>query len=231
MGYYRRRRRRTRVGLSLLLVFLCAVFLVSCAVGSGSSWFRSLLGIDVAAYRSEKTVAALPIDSAVSGELCASVGMLTAGSVRLTEFHSASDAVRIYRDELLNALMRTNYSAYIGNNSLNASISASYPHLNASAVIPASDFENAALRYFGATSVSNKNGELFSYLSRASCYVAPSQARALSVSVTPLSLEETENTYRLTFSLENANGETASYRAMFVKRPNGSAYMKLLEEI
>jgi hypothetical protein len=219
------------VGLSLLLVFLCAVFLVSCAVGSGSSWFRSLLGIDVSSYRAEKTVATLPNDGTVASELCASVEILTSGSVRLTEFRSTSDAVRIYRDELLNSLMLTNYSAYVGNDSLNASISASYPHLNAPTAIPASDFENAALRYFGATSVSNKNGALFSYLSRASCYIAPSQARALSVSVTPLSLEETENTYRLTFSLENTNGETASYLAMFVKRPNGSAYMKLLEEM
>ncbi len=230
MGYYRRRRRRSRIWLSLLLVFLCGVFLVSCAVGSGASWFRSLLGMDVADYRSEAVLASHDVSGDLAGDLCASVEMLTAGSVHLIEFRSSSDAVRIYRDALLNSLMRSNYSAYVGNSSLSASLRSYYPHLNASALIPASDFENAALRYFGASSVSNKNGELFSYLSRSSCYVAPSQARALSVSITPLTLEETEHTYRLAFSLTSPDGDSVSYLAMFVKRPNASAYMKVLEK-
>ncbi len=231
MGYYQRRRKRRRGLTVLLLLFLVSVFLVSCVAGNNSLWVRRLFGADLRAYRAETVLTQHLVDSDLSRDLCSSVEVLATGSVELDAFDSPSDAVRLYRDELLNALMRDNYSQYLGNPTLCRSVSEQYPHLNASVMIPASDFENAAIRYLGASSVSNRDGERFSYLSRSSCYLAPTQARSLSVTCTPLALEETASTYRLSFSLTDEDGNTASYLALFVKRTEGSAYIRSLEVI
>ena len=83
----------------------------------------------------------------------------------------------------------------------------------------------------GLSSISNGNGQFFSYLSRAACYTTPSQARALSVRLSVRLLEETESTYRLSFQLEDVEGQSACYRAMFVKRNDGSAYLKALNAV
>ena len=214
-----------------LLLFLLSALLVSCTAGSNAAWIRSLLGTDVASYRSEEVKATLDPESETAQELCATMEYFLSGSVQLREFRNSIQALRLYRDEILNALMRRNYSSYVGNPTLSAAVSRSYPQITASVLIPQDDFETAASYCLGLSSVSNGNGKLFSYLPRAACYIPPSQAKALTVRMSVRSLEETENTYRLFFMLEDAEGQSACYSAMFVKRGEGSAYLKSLTAV
>ena len=231
MGFYRRRRKRRRIGFLLLTILLLAVLLVSCVAGADSMYLPRLFGTDVNIYRSEAVEAQHSTDTALAAELGDMIYMITASSVELEEFHSASRAVKLYRDAILNSIMLRNYSTYVGNPSLSASVQKNYPHLNATVMIPAPDFENAMADCFGAQSVRNADGELFAYLSKAACYITPSQGRARSVTLEPLLIEETARTYRMRFSLTDEAGASATYQAMFVKRADGSAYIKALERI
>lgn len=180
------------------------------------------------AYQNESVEGTLDSDGAVAQELCSTVECFLSGNVHLKEFKNGNEALRLYRDELLNSLMRRNYSAYVGNASLCAAVSQSYPHVTASALIPQDDFEAVATHCLGLSSVSNGNGTLFSYLPMAACYIPPTQALPLTVRMSVLSLEETENTYRLFFTLEDTEGQSACYRAMFVKRGEATPYLKTL---
>lgn len=231
MGYYRRRRRRRRVGMLVLVVLLLTVLLVSCVAGANSMWLPSLFGTDVNIYRAEPVRQVHETNGALARELGEAIDIFTSESVELAEFHTASRAVKLYRDEILNSVMQTNYSAYVGNPSLSASVQSNYPYLNAAVMIPAMDFEDAVTRYLGANSVSNADGELFAYLSKSACYTTPTAGRAQEVRVEAQSLEETERTYRFGFSLVDADGARADYLALFVKRQDGSAYLKALERI
>lgn len=231
VAHRRRRRRHMRKSTLFLLLFLLTALLVSCTAGSNSVWIRSLLGADVAAYRAEPVTATLDQTDEIAEELTDVMEHFLSSSVYLKEFQNGNQALRLYRDELLNDLMRRNYGAYVGNPTLCVAVSRSYPQMSASVLIPASDLETVASHCLGLSSVSNGNGKNASYLPRAACYIPPQQARALTVQMTVLSLEETENTYRLSFKLEDAEGQSACYRAMFVKRNGGTPYLKTLNKI
>lgn len=211
------------------LLLLLSALLVSCTAGNNSAWFRSVLGTDVAAYRSEPVLAVLATDGEQAQELTEVMEWFLSGSVQLKEFHNSHQALRLYRESLLNTLMRRNYASYVGNPTLCAAISQAYPHITASILIPQSDFESAASHCLGLSSVSNSNGKSFSYLPRAACYIPPQQARPLTVRMTVLRLEETESTYRLSFQLEDTEGQSACYNAMFVKRNGATPYLKTLK--
>ena len=228
---YRRHRRRMRKSTLFLLLFVLAALLVSCTAGNNSVWIRELLGTDTAIYRTELTVDTLDPEGEVAHDLCDTLEWFLSGSIRLKEFKNGKQGVRLYRDEILNNLMRQNYSAYVGNPSLCATVNRFYPHITASVLIPQADFEAAVSHCLGLSSVSNSHGTTFSYLSRAACYIPPLQARPLTVHISVRSLEETEHTYRLSFSLEDAEGQSANYIAMFVKRADASPYLKSLTAI
>jgi len=228
--YYRRRRHRRRAKSTLILLFLMpVVLLVSCTAGSNASWFRGLIGADLSSYREESVIAELSANSEQASTLCASLHLLVSNNVHLQEFDSASEAVSLYRDEILNSLMADNYAAYVGNPSLSEAVSVQYPHLTASVLIPDADFESAVNRHLGLSSVSNRNGDLFTYLSRAACYITPLQVKSRTVSISVLQLSETEHTYRLGFTLSDPEGQSEAYNALFVKRDNGSAYLRALQ--
>ena len=229
VSYRKRRRRHMRKGTLPILLLLLSALLVSCTAGNNSAWFRSLLGTDVAAYRAGSVTAILETDSNEAQELTEVMDWFLSGSVHLKEFQNSRQALRLYRDAILNTLMRRNYASYVGNPALCSAISQAYPHITASVLIPQSDFESAASHCLGLSSVSNSNGKSFSYLPRAACYIPPQQARALTVSMTVLGLEETENTYRLSFKLEDTEGQSACYNAMFVKRDGATPYLKTLK--
>ena len=227
-SYRRRRRRKPSKGSLLLALFLFSVLMVSCTAGNNASWFRSLLGTDLSGYRSEPVIAAHATEGQLAEELCLSVELLTSNSVSLREFKSTAKAASLYRDEILNSLMSENYSVYVGNSALSESVNRNYPHLVTSVMIPQSDFESAASRHLGLSTVSNRNGELFTYLSRSACYITPLQVKTNTVSISVLALEETEHTYRLGFSLTDTEGSSEAYTALFVKRDDGSAFIRAL---
>lgn len=229
--YRRRRRKHLRIGTFILPIFLLSALLVSCVASSGTHWLRELLGTDLAKYRAEEVIAEVPVEGDTARELCSALEMLTSASVHLEEFQTSSQAVRLYRDEILNALLRSNYASYLGNTSLMASVSSNYPRLTASVLIPESDFEGAVTQYLGASSVSNRSGTCFTYLSKSECYITPTQARAMTVTLTPDAVYETLHTYRLQFTLTDRDGSTACYTALFLKRTEGSPYLRALTAV
>jgi len=227
-GYYGRRR-RWRVGTLLLLILLTTLFLVSCVAGSNVLWIKGLLGWDVDDYVAEDTDRVLATDGEVAAELSGMVQMLTADSIRLEGFRTTSQAVKLYRDAILNDMLRSNYARYTGNGRLIEEAQAAYPYTVLSTLIPTSDFENTVYRYFGGTSVDHRNGDAFSYLDRAEVYTSAVQARACGVEVAVTSVEETANTYRMRFALSDGENVSEEYTAIFVKREDGSCYWKALE--
>jgi hypothetical protein len=230
MGYrYRRRRRRIRIAVSLILVLICSAFLVSCMASANVTWVRGLLGFDVTDYEHEAVSGVLEVDDPRAEMLCEMVSILSEDrGVRLEGFSTTSEAVSVYRDAILGYMLRRNYSRYTGNRSeLEAALS-KYPQMQLSTVIPESDFENTVFRYFGGISVKNENGMLYSYLGRASCYTAPMQSKAHHAKIDILSLEETANTYRMSFTLTEGEQTSERYTAVFVKREDGSAYFRSL---
>ena len=227
-GYYGRRR-RWRTGTFLLLVLLTTLFLVSCVAGSNVLWIKGLLGWDVDDYASETAEHVLETDGEVARQLSDMVEILTSDSVHLQGFRTTAQAVKLYRDAILNDMLRTDYARYTGNGKWIAAAEGAYPNTVLSTVIPTADFENTVYRYFGGTSVDHKNGDAFSYLDRASAYTSAMQARACGVEVVILSLEETANTYRMRFVLTDDCETSAEYTAIFVKREDGSCYWKALD--
>ena len=230
MTYYsRRRRRRTSRGSLVLLLVLVSVFLVSCVAGSNPLWVRGLFGLDVASYRSEVTVRELAVDGKTSAELCDMVEILVLGDTELKPFSSTSQAVKLYRDAILNDMLRDDYLHYAGAGA-NLSIergAVCAPTL--SVMIPSQDFENTVYRYFGGTAVQHRDGEVFEYVRAAKGYTAPVSARSADVEVDVISLEETEHTYRMTFCLWQGDVQSEIYRACFVKREDTSCYFYALE--
>ena len=217
-----------RVGLAILLLILCSALLVSCVAGPNALWIRGVFGLDVNDYFSEPALRQLQPDGAAAAMLSNMVAMIVSDSIILTPFSGTGEAVRIYRDAILNDMLRDDYSRYTGNRQALDAVSRSYPYLSASTLIAKSDFENVVFRYFGGTSVSHKAGDAFSYLSRAGYYTSPLQARECVAQVEVLELYETEHTYRMQFILTAGAHSSDVYTAVFVKRDDGSCYWKAL---
>ena len=231
MGYYRRRRRRRRTGAIVISVLILACLLVSCVAGSNALWVQSLFGADVAVYLSEPTLESHSPESTLSLELRSALEVLLADSAEIPEFKTSAQACRLYRDNLLSSLLREGYSSYVGNRELSDRVAKSYPYLSATHLIPEGDLENAAARYFGASSVSNGDGDFFTYLEKSQCYTTPGQTKPVTVLMEITEILETERTYRVSFTLTDADGNSVSYSALLVKRAEKAPYIKALTKI
>lgn len=220
-----------RLGLAILLLALCTVVLVSCMAGPNALWIRGLLGLDVNDYLSEAPLRQLQSNGAIATHLSNIVTIVVSDSIHLSPFSGTGEAVNLYRDEILNDMLRDDYSRYTGNRQAIDAVASTQPYLSSATLISKNDFENVVFRYFGGTSVKHRSGNAFSYLSRAGYYTSPLQARECYAEVNILELCETEHTYRMQFVL-TANGETSDvYTAVFVKRNDGSCYWKALRVI
>ena len=229
---YRRyygRKRRIRMGTLLLLILVSSLLLVSCVAGSNVLWVRGLLGLDVGDYAAEPVTKVLENDSDTAAELRSTVELILQSGVQLQGFSGTGEAVALYRDAILNGMLRSSYALYAGNRQAQNAVKEAYPYMCASTLISKADFENTVFRYFGGTDVSHESGEMFSYLDRAGFYTSPTQALRLGATVTVMRLEETAHTYRMEFILSNVDETSLPYTAMFVKREDGTAYWKALE--
>ena len=225
----RMKQRSTRVGILLLLLLFIAVFMVSCVAGTNPLWIQGLFGADIKAYAGEETLAMRAEDSAEVAEMCATLRMLVGNGTHLEPFRNSSQAVNLYRDRILNAMLGEGYLRYSGDSAASAAVAATDPQLSACLLIPAADFESTVVRLFGAGEVSNKSGEYFTYLSRSGYYTIPVEPWTSPVSIAVLSCEETANAFRLSFVLEDESEVSDSYTAYFVKRSDGSFYLRGLE--
>lgn len=227
----RRKLTRPRYGMIFLLMLLCLAFLVSCMAGSDLHWIRGVLGIGNQSYRSEPATATLERDAEPVRLLSDKLVTLAGNGVTLKPFSGASNAVRLYRDEILNAILLENYSEYIGNSAVLSSVRSTYPQLNVSTLIPERILENAVARDFGEGKVSHRNGGRFCYLSRAGVYSLPTQPVTPTSSVEITLAEETAHTYRLYFTLLNGEERSEEYLATFVKREEACPYLDSIREI
>ena len=223
-GYRRRSRRRNHRGALALVLVLVTLFLVSCVAGSNPLWLRSLFGVDAANYEKEPVEAVLPTDGVRAAELCDMVEILTRGNIELAGFRSTTQAVKLYRDEILNDMLRDHYTLYTGSAPSLSLGGAATGVPVISTFIPAKDFEETVYRYFGGSSVNHADGGVFRYLKDAGGYTAPVQAQQSGVTVTVVSLEETAHTYRMSFTLSRGDETSETYRAVFVKRDDGACY-------
>jgi len=232
MRQYRKGARKSRrLGIVLLLLLLCVTFLASCIAGSGTFMNLSTFQKDVSAYLNEPMQTELSLSDAVTQKMTEVVQILPMESVNLPSFSSASDAVMLYRDAILNDLLRDNYSLYTGNATTLAQTGDAYPHAVLTTAIPAEDFQNAANRFFGASGVRHKNGDVYSYLDRSDVYTTVLQPWECATELSVDRVEETKNTYRFYFTLANESGEHASYYAVFVKRENAEPCLQMLQSI
>ena len=228
--YYKapRRRRRSKGRLALLLLF-SALFLVSCVAGSNALWIKGFLGIDLTDYRAERVETTHAVDGDLSETLCSTVDLLAVGSTNLQPIKKSGDFIKIYRDEILNHLLKEGYSRYTGDMDAILAAERAYPNMTVSVLIPKEDLEIMAARHFGLQSVSHGDGELFTYLDKIGYYTFSMKTWEGSVRVVPESLEETYHTYRLRFCLERDGALSEAYVAIFVKRDDGSAYLRALD--
>ena len=225
-----RKRRMSRGGMMLSALIL-VLFLFSGIAAFRPHVFKGLFGESVAAYQAEPVQQYLRTDGETAFLLAEYIDVLTSGSAEIKGFHGASDAVKYYRDEILNDMLRDHYALYTGNSTYLSTVNSTFSGGAVSTWIPEADFENTVARYFGESSVYHKSGEVFDYLHREGGYTAPIQSWESRVEIDILSLEESENTYRLLFTLSDDGGVTASYRALFVKRTDGSFYLYALDVI
>lgn len=227
---YRADHRRTKLGILLLLLLFIAVFMVSCVAGTDALWIRSVFGTDLQAYGEENCIRFLTVDCYSVDTMCRTLEMLLGNTTKLEPFRNSRQAVSLYRDRILNAMLCENYLKYTGDRTAQATVAATDPTMSVCSLIPGADFEAVIRTRFGGNDTVNRNGEYFTYLDRAGYYSIPIEPWQSSVRLSVISCEETEHVFRLCFSLTDSEGASDSYIAFFVKRTDGSFYLRGLQE-
>ncbi len=210
---------------------LSIVFTVLSLSGCGMREFFATLGFDTHDYEGEKIIATHANDSEIALELLDMVKILSINSVEIPEFSGTKQAVEVCRDAILNRMYSENFARYAGNPTLIGDAEEIYPDLNFSVVIPADDFENIAYKYFGGKEkLVNKSGKKYDYIEGINAYITAAKPVAWEVDINIKKVEETENTYRLTFNC-TLDGETSpDYFALVIKRADESLYFKFVRE-
>ena len=231
---YKRRRRPMRAGSMILLLLFSALFLVSCVAGSNALWVKGILGLDLKDYRAETVEHTLDPESALCKELCETLDMLTVNSTELTPFSKPSKIAELYRDEILNTMLCEGYAAYVGNPEAIEAVASDYPNATYSVLISEEALETQLSRYFGVQSVDHADGEMYDHLDRSGYYTFSYCVWNDETEIRPLTLEETYHTYRLQFCVVRGEGEaqecSSVYTAIFVKRDDGTCYLRALEQ-
>ena len=217
------RGRQWRLGIGVFSVLLVAIFVFSCLAGTGM--LPGAVFIDVSAQSDEEVLRTLSTDGVLSGRLCEAVRAVT-GNGTLTPFSSSGEGNEKYREALLMSLIRDGYSAYVGNRDLIKRAEEAYPNTFFLTLIPAEELDARANRYFGSNA-SRASAGAFVYLDRVGMYTTAAPLSVRDVSVKPISLEETESTYRLRFSL-STGGE---YLATFEKKGEDGFVWRALSSI
>ena len=213
----------------LSAVSVCVTF-TSCSGGEGMyEKLMTALGFDMNDYENEEIVRTLKDDSDTYAEIVKMIGILTLDSARIEPFETPREAASGNRDAILNYMLNTGYAGYSGNSALLEEASREYPQYNITTLIPVSDLESTVYRYFGGdASIRHDNSVRYTYLSRVSAYTTTGQPLSVTVTVKVKNIVETEHTYRVSFTLSDENGDTATYTSMIMKREDESLYMRYL---
>ena len=207
----------------LVFAVLSAVFLTSCTFVDE---FSGLLGFDSYDYENETVVGSLETDGETGEKIKDMIRMLSIDSAELPEFDDMKDAARLCRDSMLNYMLNKNYQRYAGNPKLIEKASELYPEYTITQIIPASDYEAMMYEYFGGSvKISHGDGEIFKYLSKAASYIPSGVPFGGDYDIEITSLEETENTYRVSFTC-SADDASEKYFALIIKREDETLYFK-----
>lgn len=213
--------------MKAFLVLLPVIFLSGC----GAREFLSTLGFDTHDYEGEEIQKTYGADSAEADKLIEMLRTLTIDSPILTPFAGAKEAMETYRDSVLNYMLNTDYAKYTGNIELLDRIQQEYPRVQIAAAIPAEDFENTVYTYFGGKQkIKNATSTLFVYLEKVNAYITVAQPQENIVQYDIEKIEETQQTYRIYFRCSLNDLVSPSYKALIIKREDGSAYFRYLEE-
>lgn len=203
-----------RVIFAALAVILC---LTACSGGG---------------YAEEETKRTLMTDGDESETLCEMMRMLTVNSPIMPEFDNIGEAMEKCRDSVLYYMLTKNYGKYTGDiERLDAAV-AEYPQMQITNLIPAREFEETVYTAFGGTrKISNESGRLFVYLDRVAAYTSVTMLDEDPISIDVIELAETENTYRMRLRCSAGDVTSPEYRAIFVRRDDGTAYFHSVEEV
>ena len=170
-----------------------------------------------------------PQDEAVT-PLTETIKILTLDSVQLTEFSDSKKVMKLYTDEILSFLLVQRYAKYNSNPTLLNKIEKEYPSLYATTVIPANDYDAILQKHFGTGhNITHEDGKFFRYLSKVDMYVTQAQPSESTIMINVINCEETENTYRMKFTLSDSNSCSENYIAIFIKRETADPYLKILK--
>ncbi|MBE6563651.1 MAG: hypothetical protein E7660_07970 [Ruminococcaceae bacterium] len=216
-----------RFALCFVCIVISACILSSCVL---SDALLNALGFDTHDYESESVITYHASDSDVALQLAEMVKILSVNNPMVPEFENTGDAVSECRDAILNYMLCTSFAKYTGNPDLINKAAAEYPQFQLLSIIPGEDYEDFVYTYFGGnTKLSHKSSTLFTYLEKVQAYTALTVPVEYKVNINILSCEETEKTYRISF--QNTLDEVTSpvYKALIIKREDGSCYFKKLE--
>lgn len=210
-----------------ILITMCVLLFSSCEIINSALLY---VGIDSHDYAGEQVISTLDLKDETVKDLTETINILTLDSIQLTEFSDSKKVMKLYTDEILSFLLVQRYAKYNSNPALLSQIEKEYPSLYATTVIPADDYDAILQKHFGTGhNITHEDGKLFRYLPKVDMYVTQAQPMENSVTVNIITCEETENTYRMKFTLSANESTSEDYVAVFIKRESSDAYLKILK--
>ncbi len=199
-------------------VLISILLLSSCSVSE-------ILPAGTNEYLNEFVIGSATENTAIISELSDIIFSLTIDSVRLPEFSDTASAISKCGDSLLNHLLTTNYSRFSGNTAVKDAAE-KYPELGITAAIGASEYEGALYKYFNhGGNIRHSSTARFRYMPKIEAYIPAVKSVANSFSLDIVSIDETTNTYRMTFYCKRGDEVSPEYNAVFIKREKGGCYI------
>ena len=200
----------------------CLLIMTSCTV-------VDKLGFDTYNYMSEKILKSYQTDSETAKMIGGLLDVLITDSEELEPFETMNEAVNEYRDAVLIYMLETSYAKYSSNTALLEKARAAYPEYSVTEIIPENEFEATMYEYFGGSvKITHKDGVRFRYLSKIGAYIPSVAAEKNDLEPNLISIDETEKTYRVRFTVGSSEESGREYFALIIKREDGTHYFKKL---
>ncbi len=207
-----------------IVVAICFSTLISCGL-------LDKLGFDTYDYMGEEVKYIHEPNDETALMLEELLMILITDSPKLPTFDNMSDAIREYRDAVLEYMLAGGYAKYSGNTALIEKAVKQYPEYQITEIIPESEFEATMYQFFGGdVKITHHDGNRFKYLPAVGAYISLVATTNSGLYADITSLAETEKTYRVRFTVCSDENDTASpeYFALIIKREDGTFYIKKL---
>ena len=222
------REKASRRMAKVLFAVLCIIWTGTlCGCGAWDALTQKL-GFDTYDYMSEEVLAVYDGESPIAETLTDFLQILPPS---LPEFDSAGQAMQLYRDDVLDYMLRTEYARYSGNAELIQEAQKENPGYQITQIIPAREFETTMYRLFGGSvRITHKDGKRYKYLRNVNAYVASTAPISTEKKIDILQIEETAQTYRVTFTVAIGEEITEPYFALVIRRKDETLYFKQLKK-